>query len=185
MKRGLIFGTDSTGWAAALNVIILTDCWQVVHYPRCTEDKVKSHTDRKCNWEAGGHWEGWHEKKKNTLGCDCCSRRSSLLCCDATLFNSAVSDWRTRFTDLKNEGEYAKTFDSQWTRQSLWSALSYSWRDASKVRGSHLPLTNALHFIKPLEKCKPGLQWSEYTNIFLLAWGFMERCIKTKHHAIH
>lgn len=53
MKRGLIFGTDSAGRAAALNVIILTDCWQVVRYPRCTEDEAKPRTDRKCSW---GGW---------------------------------------------------------------------------------------------------------------------------------
>lgn len=63
MKRRLIFRTDGL---AALNVIILTDCWQVVHYQRCTVDEVKPRTDRKCS-------RGWNmlrgvrskEKKKN------------------------------------------------------------------------------------------------------------------------
>ena len=42
MKRGIIFETDSTGWATPLNVIRLTEFWQVVHYPRWTENEEKA-----------------------------------------------------------------------------------------------------------------------------------------------
>lgn len=112
MKRRLIFRTDGL---AALNVIILTDCWQVVHYQRCTVDEVKPHIDRKCSW-------GWNrlrgvrsKEEKKILGCDLLFVWKPILQSWFSQFNAMVSEWREIYWPRK------------WRRTQL-QCLRASWK---------------------------------------------------------
>lgn len=142
MKRGLIFGTDSAGRAAALNVITLTDCWQVVHYPRCIEDEAQPRTDRKCNCGGRRMLGGADIKRKTKLGCDCCLRPSRFFCCDVPIL--ILWSW----IDVQG----LLTWWIHWL-QSLRSVLMCSWRDAiCRMMGSGVCLTNTSCFIKTVFK---------------------------------
>lgn len=88
MKRSVVLAVGSPRRATAVDVIILTDCWQVVYYQRCTADEVKRHSDRKCSCEAGICWEAWDQKQKLNWVVICCWRQRRFLC----LLVKCVSD---------------------------------------------------------------------------------------------
>lgn len=91
--------------AAPLNVITLTDCWQVGHYPGCTEGEA----DRTGEWQAGGHWGGQDTRSQTKLGRDCCLRLRRFLCCEH--FNCVVWDWGAGPADPGNEGAHNEMFN--------------------------------------------------------------------------
>lgn len=158
MKRGLIFGTDSPGRAAALNVIRPTDCWQIVHYQRCTVDGVKPHTDRKgkcASWKVLG---GVRSKEKLNWIVICCLHLRRLLCFDVC---SLIGMTRKTYWPGK-----LRRIHSQHLRVSgLSDAVAEVMSEQGEVR--------VFFFLKTFSsarilKVKSKSQWSEDRKLFSL-----------------